>query len=148
MMQRDLTGDLQAPKGTLDIESTLQLEIDGETADIRGEGDTLVIDVPSRRMARSFLSGLPPAGRKRRTVRQMDDMLQAVGLTLDIRVEGSTVAKAGRRATPGGLTRLLGLPIEVPTGAIVGELKQRPKAVAGFAFGVALLLGLGLGARR
>ncbi len=147
-MQRDLTGDLQAPKGTLDIESSLQLEIDGETADIRGEGDTLVIDVPSRHMARSFLSGLPPAGRKRKTVRQMDDLLQAVGLTIDIRVEGDTVAKAGRRAKPGGLSRLVGLPVEVPVSAVVAELKQRPKAVAGFAFGVAVLLGLGLGARR
>jgi hypothetical protein len=147
-MQRDLTGDPQAPKGTLDIESTLQLEIDGETADIRGEGDVLVIDVPSRRMARSFLSGLPPAGRKRKTVRQMDDLLQAIGMTLDVRVEGSTVAKAGRRAKPGGLTRLLGLPVEVPADVVLGELKQRPRALVGFAFGVAVLIGLGLGARR
>jgi hypothetical protein len=147
-MQHDLTGDPQAPRGTLDIESTLTLEIDGETASIRGEGDVLVVDVPSRRMARSLLSALPPAGRRRDTVHQMDDLLQAVGLTLDLRVDGGTVAKAGRRAKPGGLSRLLGLgPVEIPSGAITRELK-RPPILTGLAFGAALLLGLGLGRRR
>ncbi len=134
-------GEPYVPQGTLEIEADLELTVEGERARVSGEGSTLVIDLPSLGAARRLLRYLPPSDSARDTVHDLDDGLRAVGMTVDVRVDGVTVARSGSAARPGGISRLFGMgEVELGPGALLRG--ARPAAIAGVAVTGALAVAL------
>ena len=94
----------------LSVVADLDLSVDGEEVSIDAEGDVIVVQVPSARAgARLLQSGPFAAGQRGKRLRQTSRMLRAVGLTLEVRVEGDVVARLGKDARAGSLARLLQL---------------------------------------
>jgi len=126
----------------LEVLADLQLTVDGEDIAIRGNGDRVVIDLPSLRAGRRLLSAGPLAlgGHQRRT-EQLHDGLSQVGVGVEVRLRGEPVAQMGAGAQPGALARLLNLgAVEVhPTRPLRAAAQRRP-LLAGLVVGGVLLL--------
>jgi len=128
----------------LDVRADLQIAIDGETVDVQADGDHVVVDLPSLRAGRRILAADPiSASRRPRATSRVHDALQIAGLTVEVRLQGETVARVGRDATPGRLARLLNLDgIEVRPGpSLRATALQRPVATAVVVGGLVLLIG-------
>jgi len=104
------------------VSADLALEIDGEPARLRSEGETLVAEFAGVRRALRALRTIPfPRGRGRvAVVNTAAGQVRALGLDVEVRVRGRTVGRAGPAARPGRLERLLRL----------GEVEVYPRALA------------------
>jgi hypothetical protein len=100
----------------LDVHADLTLTVDGSAVSIRGYGDLVVVAAPSlsavRRLARdgeAFLDDL-----------HLLDHLRRADVTLDVRVRGRSVGRAGPDVDPGLLSRALGVdPVRVSLGGLL-----------------------------
>ena len=128
----------------LEVLADLQVAIDGEAIDVQANGDRVVVDLPSLRAGRRILAAYPFSSAKRpRSTDRLDDALQIAGLTVEVRLQGETVARIGEEAQPGQLARLLNLNgIEVrPASSLRATARQRPIAATVVIGGLLLLVG-------
>ncbi len=122
----------------LDVLADLELTVDGERIDIRGDGDRIIAEMPSLAAARTvFLSGTI----RRIAAERVHQWLKRADLTLDITYNHRRLARLGARAHPNAVSRLLDLPsVEVTPAAPVREAATRNPLVT-----TALLLtGIGV----
>ncbi|HKL89511.1 MAG TPA: hypothetical protein VJ884_10950 [Salinibacter sp.] len=128
----------------LEVLADLQVAIDGEAIDVQANGDRVVVDLPSLRAGRRILAAYPFSSAKRpRSTDRLHDALQIAGLTVEVRLQGETVARIGEEAQPGQLARLLNLNgIEVrPASSLRATARQRPIAATVVIGGLLLLVG-------
>lgn len=99
----------------LDIDADLTLSIDDETVTIRGYGDLVVVAAPSLSVVRTLArSGPPPLDF------HLLHYLRDADVTLDVRVRGRSVARAGPDVDPGPLSRALdAAPARVSLGGLL-----------------------------
>lgn len=128
----------------LEILADLQVAVDGENINVRGDGDRVVVDLPTLQAGRRlFTTGPFATGDRARTTGRVNDALRIAGLTVDVCVRGDLVARLGARAQPSAVARLLNLgDVEVrPTTALVSTVRQRPLATLAAVVGLAALVG-------
>lgn len=98
----------------LDVSADLTLDVDDATVTIRGYGDLIVVRTPSLAAARA----LSVVG-----TRPLLSHLRDADVTLDLRVRGHSVARAGPGHDPGPLSRALGVaPARISPGGVVLSL--------------------------
>lgn len=133
----------------LNVFADLQLTIDGESLSINGDGDRLVVDVPRLRTARRLLTTGPLAvGDTERNAERVAEALRLAGITLEVRVQGDTVARIGADASPNAIGALLDAgPVEVNAGQMVWSVARR-HPVATAAGGAAVLALIAVLLRR
>jgi len=127
----------------LEIFADLELAVDGEPIDVQADGRRIVVDLPSLRAGRRLLDAEPLSRNRRWGTGRVQEMLQVAGLTVDVRLEGDTIAVIGAEATPGGLARTLQLDgVELrPASAFRHAARRRPVVTVLVAGGLALALG-------
>lgn len=98
----------------LDIDADLLLTVDDESVEIRGYGDLVVIAAPSLAVVRRLAGERPPP-----VDRHLLDYLGDADVTVDVRVRGRSVVRAGPGIDPGPLSRALGVaPARVSLGGL------------------------------
>jgi len=99
----------------LDVDADLTLTLDGATVTIRGYGDLVVVAAPSLATVQALArSGAPPVDL------HLLDYLRDADVTLDVRVRGRSVARAGPGVDPGPLSRALDIaPARVSLGGLL-----------------------------
>ena len=88
----------------LDIDADLTLSLDDETVTIRGYGNLVVVAAPSLSVVRT----LARTGEPIVDDFHLLDYLRDADVTLDVRVRGRSVARAGPDIDTGRLSRILG----------------------------------------
>lgn len=134
----------------LDVSADLELQVDGETIHIRGDGPRFVVDLPSLRAGSAVMRGGPFRTHRRARLSRIDDLLRRAGLTADVRLSGVRLARLGAGARPGAFARLLRLgavevwPARSPGRSLGRSLRRRPgvAALAAGAAGLAAALWL------
>jgi len=87
----------------LDVDADLTLTVDDATVSIRGYGDLVVVAAPSLAVVRRLVrTGTPPLDS------HLLDYLRDTDVTLDVRVRGRSVARAGPDIDSGPFSRALG----------------------------------------
>ena len=128
----------------LEVLADLQLAVDGEDISIQADGDRVVVALPSLEAGRRVLKAVPFARRSQaRTTRQAQEALSEVGLTLEVRLDGKTLAVVGREARPGRLGRFLptgGVELR-PAEAFRQAARRRPLLAASVVGGMLILVG-------
>lgn len=99
----------------LDVDADLTLTVDDETVTVRGYGDLVVVSAPALAVVRTLV---------RTTAPPLDDHLLTLlcdaEVTLDVRVRGRSVARAGPGVDAGPLSRALGAaPARVSLGGLL-----------------------------
>jgi hypothetical protein len=98
----------------LDVDADLTLTVGDATGTVRGYGDLVVVDLPTLAAARTV----------GRTVAPLSAAAVDAGVTVDLRVRGRSVARAGPDVDPGPLSRALGLaPARVSVGGLLLSLR-------------------------
>ncbi|WP_251343253.1 hypothetical protein [Haloplanus halophilus] len=101
------------PDRPLDVYADLTVDVGDATVSIRGYGDLVVVRAPSLAAARALSSG----------GRTVLDHLRDADVTLDLRVRGHSVARAGPAHEPGRLSRALGVdPARISLGGLLCSL--------------------------
>ena len=104
----------------LDVYADLTVSVDGAEADVRSTGERIFLDFDSLSDASIAADGRPPGALDR-----LPTILRQADVTLEIRVRGRPVAVSGVGASPGVVSRRLG----------VAPTEVRPLGVIGAAFG-------------
>lgn len=127
----------------LEVLADLRLAVDGETIEIRGTGDHVVVDLPSLRTGRRLLTSGPFVADRAQTIGRIHEALELSDLTVEVRLRGDPIARLGAGARPGTLGRFLSLDgVEVrPTQPVRAALRRRPLVTAGVIFGLLVLVG-------
>jgi len=100
----------------LAVDADLTLTVDDATVSIRGYGDLVVVAAPSLSVLRTLVRGEPPVPDRSHLVAALRD----ADVTLDVRVRGRSVARAGPEYDPGPLSRALGVaPARVSLGGLL-----------------------------
>jgi len=127
----------------LSVLADLSLALDGEDIAIRGDGDRVIVDLPSVQAGRALLRAGPfsPPERRAGLVR-LNTVLRETELTVDVRYAGATVVRLGAAAQPNAVTRLLNLEgVEVhPARTLRAAIRRRPGLTLGVAAAVAALV--------
>lgn len=107
---------MTATDRALDVDADLTLTVDGASVSVRGYGDLVVVAAPSLSVLRTLA----------RESGRLDDrlplfeFLHDADVTLDVRVRGRSVARAGPGYDPGPLSRALGTaPARVSPGGLL-----------------------------
>lgn len=127
----------------LEVLADLQLAVDGEEIEIRGDGDRIVVDLPSLRAGRRLLSHGPLAmGDQEQQVQRVNEALDIAGLTVDVRLDGDVIARVGAQAQPNAVSRLLRLgDVEVrPSKTLTVAARRRPLVAVGVLAALSALL--------
>jgi len=127
----------------LEVLADLRLAVDGEPIDIRGDGDRIVVDLPSLNAGRRLLSSGPfGTENRRKRLQQAQEALDLAGLTVEVRLQNEVIARAGAGARPGALSRILNLgSVEVrPAQTARRVARQRPWLTIGIGLALATLL--------
>jgi hypothetical protein len=127
----------------LEVLADLELAVDGENVQIRGDGDRIVVDLPSLRAGRRLVTHGPLAtGDRERRLRQVNEALRIAGITVDVRLGGDVIARIGEGARPSTVSRLLRLgDVEVRTGpSVKSAARERPLVTAGVVAGLVAFL--------
>jgi len=127
----------------LEVLADLTLAVDGEDIEIRGDGDLLVVDVPSVRAARRLLSSGPwPQAVRKKRADQFNTALRTAGITIDVRYKNEVVARLGAGAQPNAVSRVLKFSgVEVhPVKAVRAQAKSNPIATLAVLGGTAALI--------
>ncbi|MEM1127149.1 MAG: hypothetical protein AAGI71_10905 [Bacteroidota bacterium] len=114
-------------KAPLDILADLRIDVDGEAVTVSGAGDRVVVNVPSPQVAQKILrTPLPGVQQDRRAqLRRVSEELHGAGVTLDVHLQGTPLARLGKEARPGGWSRLLNLgQAEVRSVAALGAARR------------------------
>jgi CO/xanthine dehydrogenase Mo-binding subunit len=99
------------------VETDLTLTVDGTPVELRSTGERLFLEVPTLQTALR----LARDGEGLRD--RVSQVLTITDLTVEVRVRGATVAVAGHEATPGALSRELGVdPVEIRVGGGVAAV--------------------------
>jgi hypothetical protein len=101
----------------LDVIADLTVEVGGQTVSVRGYGDLVVVSAPTFSAARALATAPETAV----------DRLTTADVTVDVRVRGRSVARAGPDHDPGPLSQALGVaPASVsPGGLLLAALSRR-----------------------
>jgi hypothetical protein len=100
----------------LDVDADLTLTVDDETVSVRGYGDLVVVSAPSLSVLRTLYRGCPPVPDRS----HFFAVLRDADVTLDVRVRGRSVARAGPGHGPDPLSRALGVaPARVSPGGLL-----------------------------
>jgi len=101
----------------LDVVADLTVDVGDATVSVRGYGDLVVVSAPSFAAVRA-LAAAPGV---------LVDRLTTADVTVDLRVRGRSVARAGPGHEPGPLSRTLGVaPARVsPGGLLLAALSRR-----------------------
>jgi hypothetical protein len=100
----------------LDVDADLTLSVDGAAVSIRGYGDLIVVAAPSLATVRRLARGSDPVVDDLRLLGHLRD----AHVTLDVRVGGRSVARAGPDVDPGPLSRALDLaPARLSPGGLL-----------------------------
>ncbi|MFO8100039.1 MAG: hypothetical protein R6T83_10535 [Salinibacter sp.] len=128
----------------IEVLADLQLAVDGEDIAIQGDGDHIVVDLPSLRAGRRLVSSGPFAlGRRSDQMDRLHQALDLSGIAVEVRLQGESIARLGKGARPGLLSQALNLgPVEIrPTQPLLQVLRTRPVLTAAVLAGLVLLLG-------
>jgi hypothetical protein len=90
-------------RAPLVVDADLTLSVPGGDVTVTGYGDVVVVEASSLRAVRSLLSGAETV-----PLETFGHGLETAGLTVDVRVGGYSVARAGVGATPGLVSRAVG----------------------------------------
>ena len=123
----------------LEVLADLQLAVDGEEVQIRGDGDRIVVDLPTLRAGRRLMTHGPWAtGNRERSLRRINEALTITGITVDVRLDDDILARVGARAQPNAVARLLRLgDVEVrATQPLKAAARRRPLLTAGIVAGL------------
>lgn len=105
----------------LDVDADLTVSVDGAEAEVRSTGERIFVEFGSLSAA-SIAADARPSG----TLDRLPAVLRTADLTVDIRVRGRTVAVSGAGASPGVVSRRLGVaPNEVRPLGVVGAVVGR-----------------------
>ena len=127
----------------LEVLADLQLAVDGEEIDIRGDGDRIVVDLPTLAAGRRLLSHGPLAmGDREEQMQRVNEALGIAGLTVDVRLDGDVIARGGAQAKPNAVSRLLRLgDVEVrPSKTLTVAARRRPLVAVGVLAALSALL--------
>jgi hypothetical protein len=127
----------------LEVLADLTLAIDGEDLQIRGDGDVLVVDVPSVRAARRLMSSGPwSAEVRQKRVDQFNEALRMAGITINVRYKSEVVARLGAEAQPNAVSRLFRFTgVEVhPVKAVRAQARANPLATLAVIGGTTALI--------
>ncbi|WP_224269353.1 peptide ABC transporter ATP-binding protein [Haloprofundus salinisoli] len=98
----------------LDVTAELTLTVEGEEVRVVGFGELVVVDAPSLGGAFALLRG---AGQL--PTEQFGENVRAADVTVDVRVDGVSVARLGPDLRPGYLSRALGVaPARLSLGGV------------------------------
>jgi len=128
----------------LEVLADLRLTVDGEAIDVRGEGHHLVVDLPSLRAGRRLVTSGPfVLGNREEALTRLHEALDVGGVSAEIRLQGTRVARMGAGARPGMLSRVLSLgPVEVqPARPALQAIRRRPLLTALVLAGLVGLVG-------
>lgn len=118
----------------LSVLADLSLALDGEDVAIRGEGDRVIIDLPSLQAGRALFQAGPFSSEGRRAgLATLNVFLRETDLTVDVQYAGETVVRLGAQAQPNAVARLLNLgEIEVrPAKSVRAAFRRRPALLVG-----------------
>jgi len=128
----------------LEVLADLQVAVDGEDIAVQSDGDRIVVELPSLEAGRRVLEAVPLAHRSQaRTTRQAQDVLSEVGLTLEVQLDGETLAVVGTDARPGRLGRFMptgGIELR-PARTLRQAVRERPFLAAVVVAGLFVLVG-------
>lgn len=114
----------------LEVLADLQLTVDGEDVSVQADGKRIVINLASLKAGRRLLQSYPLSGGEQdlEPTDRLHDALRIAGLTVEVRLQGKTIARIGKRARPGRLSRLFNLDgVEVrPTPSLRAAAQDRP----------------------
>jgi hypothetical protein len=133
----------------LSVLADLDLSIDGEDFTLYGDGERLVMNAPRLRSLRRLLTTGPLAmSNAEQNAERFAEALELAGLTLEVRVQGDTVARIGKDATPNALGQLLNVgPVEARPAQTLRSVARRHPVATGLG-GAALLALLAFLLRR
>jgi len=129
----------------LNVLADLSLALEDEDIAIRGEGDRIIVELPSLNAGRALLKAGPFSQAQRRSgLAEANSVLREVGLTIDVRYAGEIVARLGADARPNAVARLLNLgDVEVrPVQSLRAAVRRRPGLTLGVAAAVAAVVSL------
>ncbi|WP_224450072.1 peptide ABC transporter ATP-binding protein [Haloprofundus salilacus] len=107
----------------LDVTAELTLTIEDEDIRVVGFGDLVVVDTPSLGGAFALLQGT-----KRLPTDQFGADVRAADVTVDVRVDGVSIARLGPGVRPGYLSRKLGVaPARLSLGGAALALLRRTR---------------------
>ena len=118
----------------LSVLADLSLALDDEDIAIRGDGDRVIIDLPSLQAGRALFQAGPFAQTERRAgLATLNTVLRETELTVDVRYAGETVVRLGAEAQPNAVGRLLNLgDVEVrPAQSVRAAFRRRPGLLLG-----------------
>jgi len=118
----------------LSVLADLTLAIDEEDIAIRGEGDRVIVDLPSLKAGRALFQAGPFSQDGRRAgLATMNVFLRETDLTIDVQYAGETVVRLGAEAKPNAVARLLNLgDVEVrPVKSVRAAFRRRPGLLLG-----------------
>lgn len=103
------------PERALDVTADLTLSLADADVDVTGYGDLVVVDAPDLRTALALLRGSDYVPSK-----LVERGLARSDVTVDVRVRGGSIARAGPDIRPGLVSRVLGVdPARVDLGGVV-----------------------------
>ncbi len=118
-------GEFMPP--ALDIVGQVMVELAGESVRIEALGDRVLVQFSGLRASLATLRRWSGGPGRRLSIRQIHDALTAVGVTVEVVVDRSTVGLLGARARAGLASRLMGFaPLEIRVGGVLGSLQKRP----------------------
>ncbi len=118
----------------LSVIADLSLDLDGEDIEIRGDGNRVIVDLPSLQAGRALFQAGPFSRYGRRAgLATMNVFLRETDLTVDVQYAGETVVRLGAAAKPNTVARLLNLgEIEVrPAKSVRAVFRRRPGLLLG-----------------
>ncbi|PEN13829.1 hypothetical protein CRI94_07130 [Longibacter salinarum] len=127
----------------LEVLADLTLAIDGEDIQIQGDGDVVVVDLPSIRAGKRLLQAGPWSGDVRRMrTEQFNQALRTAGVTINVQYKGETIARLGETASPNAVAHLLDFgEVELhPVKALQAEARSRPLATLAVVGGASAVL--------
>lgn len=92
------------PTRSLDVTADLTLSLADEDVSVTGYGDLVIVDAPSLRTALGLLRGVDHV-----PTHLVERGLARGDVTVDVRVRGGSIARAGPGIRPGPVSRALGV---------------------------------------
>lgn len=127
----------------LHVLADLSLALDDEDIAIRGDGDRIVVDLPSLAAGRKLLQAGPFSPSQRRSgLAKVNTVLRETGLTIEFHYAGEAIARLGTEARPNAIAQALNLgDVEVrPARSLRAAARRRPALTLGLAAALAALL--------
>ena len=102
----------------------IQALVADQTVRITADHDRIAVDLRDLRAGRTILRSSGERGQRARAIARTDKALRLADLTAIIRLGGRTVARLGKDARPGLLSRLLRIaPLEVRVSDLIVVVK-------------------------